>query len=157
MEKLVSVSTIGEEFEKAQVKGFTRTRKGKLERVNPFERKGEKMFTPPGWTRDKKGELVKKPGKPKFGINDEDSAIRSTVQAVESGKISGLPKGAKVKDFEVYEGEVDEESDSGKWLAGTTWGHLDIKTKEGKVVKLDLLARIVNGRVKKVMVEDYGW
>lgn len=29
-----------DELEKAQVKGFIRTRKGKMERVNPFERKG---------------------------------------------------------------------------------------------------------------------
>jgi len=29
-------------LEKSQVKGFTRTRKGKMERVNPFSRKGEK-------------------------------------------------------------------------------------------------------------------
>lgn len=36
----VRITTIDEEFEKAQVKGFTRTRKGKTERVSPFERRG---------------------------------------------------------------------------------------------------------------------
>jgi len=34
----VKISTIDEEFEKAQVKGFTRTRRGKMERVKPFSR-----------------------------------------------------------------------------------------------------------------------
>jgi len=37
------ISTIEEEFQKAQVKGYTRTRKGKLERVNPFSRQGDKL------------------------------------------------------------------------------------------------------------------
>jgi len=37
---IVKLSTIEEEFEKAQVKGFVRTRRGKLERVSPFERAG---------------------------------------------------------------------------------------------------------------------
>jgi len=36
----IYVVTIDEEFEKAQVKGFTRTRKGKMERVNPYGRGG---------------------------------------------------------------------------------------------------------------------
>jgi len=40
----VKITTIDEEFEKAQVKGFIRTRKGKMERVSPFERKGEKKI-----------------------------------------------------------------------------------------------------------------
>ncbi len=43
--KEIYITTIDEEFEKAQVKGFSRTRKGKMERVNPFERKGEKRET----------------------------------------------------------------------------------------------------------------
>jgi hypothetical protein len=47
------ITSIDEEFEKAQVKGFTRTKKGKLERVNPFSRKGDakgrgRPFTPHG-------------------------------------------------------------------------------------------------------------
>lgn len=42
--KDMEISTIDEEFEKAQVKGFTRTKRGKLERVSPFERKGEKKM-----------------------------------------------------------------------------------------------------------------
>ena len=36
------VTTIDEEFEKAQVKGFVRTRRGRMERVQPFQRKGDK-------------------------------------------------------------------------------------------------------------------
>lgn len=36
------------DFEKAQVKGFTRTRKGKMERVKPFSRKGEAKPKPLG-------------------------------------------------------------------------------------------------------------
>lgn len=38
--KSVIVTTIDEEFDKSRVKGFVRTRKGKMERVDPFERKG---------------------------------------------------------------------------------------------------------------------
>lgn len=40
MERIVNISTIEEEFEKSQVKGFIRTKKGKMERVNPFARGG---------------------------------------------------------------------------------------------------------------------
>ena len=36
----IYVVTIEEEFEKSQVKGFIRTKKGKMERVNPFARAG---------------------------------------------------------------------------------------------------------------------
>jgi len=39
---LVKITTIDEEFKKSQVKGFVRTKKGKMERVSPFSRKGEK-------------------------------------------------------------------------------------------------------------------
>jgi len=35
------ISTIDQEFEKSRVKAHVRTRKGKLERVKEFERKGE--------------------------------------------------------------------------------------------------------------------
>jgi len=41
MERIVNVSTIGEEFEKARVKAHVRTRKGKMERVREFERIGK--------------------------------------------------------------------------------------------------------------------
>jgi len=43
MERIVEVTTIGEEFEKSRVKSHVRTRKGKLERVKEFERKGGKL------------------------------------------------------------------------------------------------------------------
>jgi hypothetical protein len=46
MDKTAYVVTIDEEFQKSQVKGFVRTKKGNLERVNPFERKGsQRLFT----------------------------------------------------------------------------------------------------------------
>lgn len=38
----IYVVTIDEEFEKSKVKSHTRTRKGKMERVKEFERKGER-------------------------------------------------------------------------------------------------------------------
>jgi len=41
MERIVNVSTIEEEFKKARVKAHVRTRKGKMERVREFERKGK--------------------------------------------------------------------------------------------------------------------
>jgi len=40
--KKVYVISLDEEFEKSRVKAHTRTRKGKLERVKEFERRGEK-------------------------------------------------------------------------------------------------------------------
>lgn len=40
--KTLYVTTIDEEFEKSRVKPFVRTRRGKLERVTGFERRGEK-------------------------------------------------------------------------------------------------------------------
>jgi hypothetical protein len=41
MEKILEISTIDEEFEKSRVKAHTRTRKGKLERVREFSKKGD--------------------------------------------------------------------------------------------------------------------
>jgi|GEM_PF-3796314 len=42
---IVKISTIEEEFEKAQVKGFIRTRRGKMERVKGYNRsQAEKYF-----------------------------------------------------------------------------------------------------------------
>jgi hypothetical protein len=45
----VEISTIDEEFEKAQVKGFIRTRHGKMERVNPYARQA----TEKQWAHEK--------------------------------------------------------------------------------------------------------
>jgi hypothetical protein len=46
------IASIDEEFQKAQVKGFTRTKKGKLERVKSFERIGGARSTS-GWMEKK--------------------------------------------------------------------------------------------------------
>jgi hypothetical protein len=54
MEKLVKVVSIDEEFGKSRVKAHTRTRKGKIERVKEFNRRGVQhptmaaSFTGPG-------------------------------------------------------------------------------------------------------------
>lgn len=45
MSEKILIKTIDEEYDeikKSQVKGFTRTKKGKMERVKPFSRKGDK-------------------------------------------------------------------------------------------------------------------
>jgi len=50
------ISTIDEEFEKSRVKAHVRTRKGKLERVKEFERKGEVVHPMKPWRGPKTSE-----------------------------------------------------------------------------------------------------
>ena len=51
--KQVYVVSLDEEFEKSRVKAHVRTRKGKLERVQEFERKGSEVIQKVGPNRDK--------------------------------------------------------------------------------------------------------
>lgn len=82
--KKVLVVTLDEEFEKARVKAHVRTRKGKLERVQEFQRKGEGK-------KLNKVEATKNVLK-KFGIKAEVYRLEGDVFGSPRGTVVVAPK-----------------------------------------------------------------
>ena len=93
-----------EEFQKAQVKGYTRTRRGKFERVDPFSRQGDKRKTMKDRGSSKETRMKN------VGLADQEKQLRSQqtkLHNVEVG-IAYLKERAK-KEGPVKRAETEKE------------------------------------------------
>jgi hypothetical protein len=138
MKKMI-ITSIEEEFQKAQVKGFTRTVRGKIQRVNPFERKGEKKTktksSGPGplvSLGDGYDELKKMAMEYTLTSDFEDSEIKSEAKKV--------MKMLESKDHSsIISVSSEDPVDSSLW--DKIWHYEDSGSLESKISKSKLLGK----------------